>query len=101
MRAIVDLALILYISVTAVAPFFVFYAVAIANPEVPLSVDWWFRLLPAFMALPGVLVARSLWSLLGGAARLHARRDGHHTLGKGLDTVGPLGFAHLKNLLTK
>ena len=59
MRAIFDFALILYIAAAIVATFFVFYGVAIVNPDLPLAVDWWFRLLLVFMALPGVLLAAS------------------------------------------
>ena len=69
MRAIFDFALIRYIAAAIVATF-VFYGVAIVNPDLPLAVDWWFRLLLVFMALPGVLLAasslRSPWGALLG-----------------------------------
>ena len=39
MRAIFDFALILYIAAAIVATFFVFYGVAIVNPDLPLAVD--------------------------------------------------------------
>ena len=65
MRTLVDLAVMLYITVIVVAPFFVFYAVAMSKPAVPLGSDWWFWLLPVFMVLPGVLVARTVWSPWG------------------------------------
>ncbi len=49
-RMLADLASVLfislYISATVLATFLVFYGVALANPEVPLSADWWFWLYP-------------------------------------------------------
>ncbi len=59
MRAIYDFARLLYIAATLVATLFVFCGAAFVSPHLPLVVDWWFWLLPVFMALPGVLLAAS------------------------------------------